>query len=79
MAQNMDVGSLLRHLANGFGAGKHDVKGAMNVNVGQKTVTMTHDQAVSYVVVTLALMAQEAAEERQYVNRKDAIEHIRPL
>ena len=43
------------------------------------SVAMAHDETMGVVVVTLALMAQEAAAKQQYASRRGAIEHIRPL
>ncbi len=78
MAESMDVGSLLRHLASGFGAGKQDLE--MNVKPSPKAeLAKVHDEAVGFVAVTLALMASEAAAEQQYLGRKEAISHIRPI
>jgi hypothetical protein len=80
MAQNLDVGSLLRQLVVGFGAGKDNVEKAAAATMMPKTgVAMAHDEAIGVVVVTLALMAQEAAAELQYASRRGAIEHIRPF
>jgi hypothetical protein len=80
MAQNMDIGSLLRQLVVGFGAGKDNVAKATKATMKPKAgVAMAHDEAIGVVVVTLALMAQEAAAEQQYTSRRGAIEHIRPL
>jgi hypothetical protein len=78
MAESMDVGSLLRHLASGFGAAKQDLD--INVKPSPKAkLAEAHDEAVGLVAVTLALMASEAAAEQQYLGRKEAISHIRPI
>jgi vacuolar-type H+-ATPase subunit D/Vma8 len=80
MAQNLDVGSLLRQLVGGFAAGEDTVgKTAQSTMKPKTSVAVAHDEAMGVVVVTLALMAQEAAAERQYASRRNAIEHIRPL
>jgi hypothetical protein len=79
VAQNMDVGSLLRRLVVGFGTGKDNVGKTAKTTMSKTGVAMAHDEAVGVVVVTLALMAQEAAAERQYASRRGAIEHIRPI
>jgi hypothetical protein len=79
MAQNMDIGSLLRQLVVGFGARKDNVAKATKAMGPKASVAMAHDEAIGVVVVTLALMAQEAAAEQQYASRREAIEHIRPL
>jgi hypothetical protein len=79
MAQNLDVGSLLRQLVVGFGTRKDDGKTTKATMMPKTGVAMAHDEAMGVVVVTLALMAQEAAAERQYASRRGAIEHIRPI
>ena len=79
MAQNLDVGSLLRHLVVGFGVRKDGGMTAKATMLPDAGVAMAHDEAMGVVVVTLALMAQEAAAERQYASRRGAIEHIRPI
>ncbi len=79
MAQNIDVGSLLRHLIAGFGGAKADAGRATMASSPRAELARAHDDAIGVVVVTLALMASEAAAEQQYRNRRDAIEHIRPI
>lgn len=76
MAQKMDVGSLFRQLVASVGARKDGVRKALR---SKTEMTVSRDEAMGIVVITLALMAQQAAEAKHYADQRQAVEHSRPI
>jgi len=80
MENSADVGSLLRHLAAGFGTRGRGVDKPHGRGRRPLTSAMaSHGEALEVVAVTLALMAQEAAAEHQYAEYRGALQHARPI